>query len=216
MSGSCSAGRGSSLPARRRPAAPGVWVVPRYDLLDDLPRFFRQEKQPRRKKWPERLSGFCRAAPAAGPGAGTAGGLGRIRTAGADDQHPGAVPGGGFPAGVHRAHRRCLRPERRRGGGVSGVALAGGGLLGRGRVAAAALLRAVQLAGLPRVFRGGGGVRLCAAAQRRGPPLCRGGAETVGRAAAVRAAAVSGYIEDKRSFRRRSWAGETASARCMP
>ena len=32
---------------------------PRYDLLDDLPRFFRQEKQPRRKKWPERLSGFA-------------------------------------------------------------------------------------------------------------------------------------------------------------
>ena len=29
------------------------------DLLDDLPRFFRQEKQPRRKKWPERLSGFA-------------------------------------------------------------------------------------------------------------------------------------------------------------
>lgn len=32
---------------------------PRYDLLDDLPRFFRQEKQPRCKKWPERLSGFA-------------------------------------------------------------------------------------------------------------------------------------------------------------
>lgn len=32
---------------------------PRYDLLDDLPRFFRQEKQPRRKKWLERLSGFA-------------------------------------------------------------------------------------------------------------------------------------------------------------
>ena len=128
---------------------------PRYDLLDDLPRFFRQEKQP--QKMAGTAQRLCRAAPAAGPGAGTAGGLGRIRTAGADDKHPGAVPGGGFPAGVHRAHRRCLRPERRRGGGVSGVALAGGGLLGRGRVAAAALLRAVQLAGLPRVFRGGGG-----------------------------------------------------------
>lgn len=32
---------------------------PRYDLLDDLPRFFRQEKQPRRKKWPERFSSFA-------------------------------------------------------------------------------------------------------------------------------------------------------------
>ena len=182
------------LPARRRGAALPLRVVPPV-LAGGGSAPAVPDRDPRPPQ-PDMGPAARRSAGAAPASAGSCRDRGILRIygiAGAADRLTGAVPGGGLPAGLHRAGGQCLRAECRGGCGTSGVGVAGGRLLGAGGFAAAALLRAFQLAGLPRLLCGGGGLRLCAAAQRRKCPLRRGAVPSAGRAAAVRAAALSGH-----------------------
>ena len=87
---------------------------PRYSLEEDLPR----------PPQPDMGPAAGRSAGAAPASAGSCRDRGILRIygiAGAADRLTGAVPGGGLPAGLHRAGGQCLRADCRGGCGPSGV-----------------------------------------------------------------------------------------------
>ena len=165
---------------------------PRYDLLDDLPRFFRQEKQPRRKKWPERLSGFAARHRLLVPVLELLGawGVSELLVRMTSTQAQFRV------VDFRLAFIVLIADVYGLNAGVAAAFLASLSLAaGYWAEGASPLLLFYEpsnwLAFLVYFVVGA----VCGYVQlRRGPPLCRGGAETAGRAAAVRAAAVSGYI----------------------
>ena len=162
---------------------------PRYDLLDDLPRFFRQEKQPRRKKWPERLSGFAARHRLLVPVLELLGawGVSELLVRMTSTQAQFRVVDFRLAFIGPRARRRCCSSTSRPTGWPSSC------ISWWGRCAAMCSCAAPRTSALP----------------RRSRNCWKSGCGSCGSCIRIhwRTSARSGG---------RSWAGETASARCMP